>query len=150
MKANELREKRSKKYLELQSNSGINVGDKVKVVSKATSDQFGWDNVWASEMNQAMDKSYTVASISDGGIRFTENIAGYDFAFPFFVLNVIEERKENFEKLMSMTDALLKKLGKKMAKPEQSVSFDDFGEPTTLTSHSIPIEEALKMDIPKI
>jgi len=86
-------------YKTMQEASGIQVGDKVKVLRMASGGDMGWDAFWHERMDEAVGKTGTVNAISgsDGirvvvpSIKFCE---GKGFWFPFFALEVVEKAKQ--------------------------------------------------------
>lgn len=61
--------------------TGLKVGDKVRVIAKAESQQCGWNNSWEDEMDSYVGSVQEIKSIySDIGIH----LGGW--RFPFFVL----------------------------------------------------------------
>lgn len=75
----------AKAYLVLQNDSGIKVGDKVKVLRKAKSYEMGWSQTWDREMDLCVGKEYIVKNVNSFGISIN------GLYFPFFVL----EKREN-------------------------------------------------------
>jgi hypothetical protein len=81
-------------YLTLQAASGIEVGDKVKVLRKAEDGEMGWDNSWARSMDNFIGHVGTISNIDGSNgcrVNFTEPVEDR-FAFPFFVLELVEKR----------------------------------------------------------
>jgi hypothetical protein len=71
----------------MQEASGLQVGDKVRVLRKAKSYEMGWCYAWSEDMNAYIDKTFYIAKIlSNIGITF-QNAQSY--CFPFFVLEKI-------------------------------------------------------------
>jgi hypothetical protein len=80
-------------YKTRQANSGIKVGDTVKVLRKATDYEHGWPNVWAaSRMDGMVGGTYKVESIARGGIRLKSLVDGIRWSFPYFVLEAVPPR----------------------------------------------------------
>lgn len=79
----------NKAYLQLQNACSIKVGDKVKVLRKATSDEMGWPNSWAEKyMDATVGLEGVVEDVDDNGIQV--KFAGVDmWRYPFFVLERI-------------------------------------------------------------
>lgn len=69
--------------------STFNVGDKVRIVRKVTSED-GWINGWASGMNRhvADGKVYTVREVSKSGVYFIEN----GFGWPTGALEMVKPK----------------------------------------------------------
>lgn len=78
-------------YRTLQGASGIEVGDKVRVLRRAKDHEMGWDNSWIDDrMDRFIGGVYEVAVVDEDGIRFSSSV-GPRFSFPFFVLEVVEK-----------------------------------------------------------
>lgn len=78
-------------YNKKQEQSGIKVGDYVKVLRAAYSYEQNWDNVWNSLMDKAVGSTYKVLAIHEGiGIRL-ESVKhiGANLSFPYFVLEKV-------------------------------------------------------------
>lgn len=69
--------------------TNLKVGDTVKVLRTAKTDEFGWDNAWVSSMNACVGKQFTVYSVDGDGIGLDD---GSHCSYPFFVL---EKQKSN-------------------------------------------------------
>lgn len=80
----------SKSYLELHNESGLKVGDKVKVVRKATNREQGWDNSWTTDMDVCVGNYYEI-NYDGEHTGFALNCIG-NFNFPYFVLEKVEEK----------------------------------------------------------
>lgn len=144
---------RREKYIKLQHYSGIEQGDVVEIRGIAVPGQFGWFNSWEPEMTEMSKESekkgkvYRVAYLTDTGIGIydpTNNTS--DFAFPFYVLNKIENakiREDELEDSVKRAEELVDRLFAKRKEQQEQLACDT-------SSKSIPIEEALKMDIPRI
>lgn len=76
-------------YIALQHMAGFEIGDKVRITGVAMDDQGYWDNVWTRAMHGLVGKVRTIEAIGFGasGIR----IDYFYYAFPFFVLEKVEE-----------------------------------------------------------
>lgn len=75
-------------YTELSKVSDFNVGDTVKVLRKAKDYELGWANVWESDMDDFVGKTFVVKRLAhDAGVCLTAN--GY--YFPFFVLEKVKQ-----------------------------------------------------------
>lgn len=82
-----MNEEERKVYLEGQDKFGAKKGDTVFIFRKAKTEEAGWDNYWASDMNNAVNKSGTVLNIGDSGIDI--KIPGMlTFVYPYFVLRL--------------------------------------------------------------
>lgn len=77
-------------YLAMQEASGIEVGDVVKILRKATDHEMGWKNTWPCEMDEHVGQTEVVSDIAKGGITLDNHF----FAFPFFVLEVVKKYEE--------------------------------------------------------
>lgn len=85
-----------KSYAELQAESGLKVGDWVKVTRAAKSYENGWGTVWNPKMNDCIGKVFQIGYISNfQGISSTDG----GFIFPFFVLEKIEKPETKEEKI---------------------------------------------------
>lgn len=76
----------------------IKVGDIVRVTHKATDNEYGWCNVWASDMNPTVGKEFRVSPDQDyryGIALDTENFIGEDYQYPYFVLEKVVSKKES-------------------------------------------------------
>ena len=67
---------------------GLKVGDKVRVLRRGKSNEFGWNDSWVSPaMDSAVGKEYTISSISpSAGVTFEERL----YSFPATVLEKLE------------------------------------------------------------
>ena len=87
-------------YLSGHINSGLKVGDKVKVFKISKSDENGWDNTWVKEMNEYVNRSgIIIYDNRSHGFKLYFN-DGYQthFEFPYFVLS---NRKEKIKKILN-------------------------------------------------
>lgn len=85
-----------KSYAELQAESGLKVGDWVKVTRVAKSYENGWGTVWNPQMDDYVGKVFQVGYVTNfSGIYSTEG----GFAFPFFVLEKTEAPETKEEKI---------------------------------------------------
>ena len=75
-------------YQIMSKESGINVGDIVKVVRKAQSEEMGWTGYWQPDMDDTIGNEYTVSDIIDGDYLLDD-----DWWFPFFVLEKVKSVK---------------------------------------------------------
>lgn len=77
----------TREYLFAQRDSGIGVGDIVRVKDKATSDCHGWLNDWNRYMTSYIGMSCMVTQMN--------NVCGIEldgsYSFPYFVLEVVEK-----------------------------------------------------------
>ena len=78
-------------YIEAEKSSGLKVGDRVVVTRKAERHELGWRNSWPSGMNRYIGITMTVEDISTTGNGIRMDKYPY-IRFPFFVLELIEER----------------------------------------------------------
>jgi len=79
-------------YLVMQGASGIKVGDKVKVLRKADSQEMGWGPAWTRSMDACVGQTYMVCSINgDQGICLS-----CGWSFPFFVLEKVESASPKY------------------------------------------------------
>jgi hypothetical protein len=103
-------------YIALSKASGIKVGDTVKVLRKAKSNEMGWANWWdsgnggagvAASMDNCVGKTFTVSDIGHG----TDGIVleGTGYCFPFFVLEKMPKPKPvvPVEKCIQVNGALV-------------------------------------------
>jgi hypothetical protein len=77
----------------LQKESGIKVGDAVKVLRACESHEMGWQNVWVEEMDKYVGQCGVVDDVYLNGISIDFNDHSYVCDFPFFVLELVEEAK---------------------------------------------------------
>ena len=71
------------------------VGDKVKVLRKATTHERGWGNSWERRMNKAVGNIGTVKYISER-LKYDVSVDGPNvphFGYPSFVLELVNEKK---------------------------------------------------------
>ena len=83
-----------KEYIKRQNNSGIEVGDMVKVTRIAKSHEEGWSTMWIDDMDNYVGKTCRVVDISERGIQLVDDKNAY---FPFFILS---NRKDKIKKLL--------------------------------------------------
>jgi hypothetical protein len=77
-----------------QANCGIEVGDAVKVLRKATGNTMGWGQRWVSEMDKYVGQTFIVANVPtiNTGIRLlTKDDYGF-WNFPFFILELVSHK----------------------------------------------------------
>ena len=79
-------------YQVMAKESGINIGDTVKVLRKAQSKEMGWPTIWDPSMDKMIGNEYTVVEIGDGEYQ----LDGL-YWFPFFVLEKIKPVKPAHE-----------------------------------------------------
>ena len=78
-------------YEKLQEESGIEVGDTVRVLRKVETYEMGWRNTWLdSVMNKYIGKIFKVIDIS----RNRGILLDCGWGFPFFALEIIEKKKK--------------------------------------------------------
>ncbi len=86
--------KESKEYLKQHKQSGIKVGDKVKVLKCAENLEKGWMNSWEDPMNNSIGKTLKVISDSgECGFELEDNMV--NFEYPYFVLEKIEKTRKH-------------------------------------------------------
>ena len=75
-------------YLTMQENCGIEVGDTVKVLRKAKSEEMGWSAIWTGSMSDLVGKTAKVTEFDKdrNGLSLND-----DYWFPFFVLELVEK-----------------------------------------------------------
>jgi len=87
-------------YLVLQKASGIEVGDTVRVVRRAESEELGWGEVWADRDEIFLEKSLECVVIKDlenSGFRIRSNQDNIETTtLPFFCLELVEKKKEEY------------------------------------------------------
>jgi len=83
-------------YLKAHRNSGIEVGDTVRVLRKADRNEQGWYAGWVDMMDFCIGKEFNV--LNDEGITgfklSTSTSAGGGFSFPWFVLEIIKKKNQ--------------------------------------------------------
>jgi hypothetical protein len=97
----------TKEYRDYQNESGIKVGDRVRVTRKAQNYEIGWGLPWVDDMDQCIGKCYEVKNVS-GQFGFKLEWTEYSEDehrdldnggwFPYFVLQ-LEEGKLDKPKL---------------------------------------------------
>lgn len=103
-------------YVTMQQACGIEGGDKVRVLRKATFKEMGWKNSWAEGMDKLVGNVYEVGSaeLSDrAGIMIL--LPGDYWWLPFFVLEVVEKPPKKKEivvgdKTIRISEALFDEL----------------------------------------
>jgi len=78
-----------KDYLTLHKESGLKVGDKVKVMNRAKHHENGWKNAWSEGMNEAIGKTFTILRDCKH-TGFTLDYRDEKYAFPYFCLKKVE------------------------------------------------------------
>ena len=78
-------------YQIMSKESGINIGDTVRVMRKASNYEMGWPTAWASDMDKMIGNEYTVVEIVNG-VYNLDNL----YWFPFFVLENIKPAKPTY------------------------------------------------------
>jgi hypothetical protein len=72
--------------------NNISIGDKVKVVRNGADREDGWLESWATDMSGMVGKEFPVCHIHvASGIQLKEEGNAYNFYFPFFCLEKVEE-----------------------------------------------------------
>lgn len=84
-----------KTYAELQAESGLKVGDWVKVTKTAKNYENGWGVMWNITMDDYVGNTFQIYDICDIGILFEPR--GYKF--PYFVLEKTEKPETKEEKI---------------------------------------------------
>ena len=79
-------------YQIMSKESGINIGDTVKVIRKASDYEMGWVTTWDPYMNEMIGNEYTVSEIVNG-VYHLDDLCW----FPFFVLEKIKSAKPAHE-----------------------------------------------------
>ena len=79
-------------YQVMAKESGIKIGDTVKVLRKAQSKEMGWTGYWPPDMDDAVGNEYTVSAIEIGEYQLD-----CLYWFPFFVLEKIKSAKPAHE-----------------------------------------------------
>lgn len=75
-----------KQYIEMQAASGLQVGDKVKLLRKGTGGELGWGDTWVSSMSDKIGEVFTISSLDGRGLRLKET----GLNWPFFVFETVE------------------------------------------------------------
>lgn len=81
-----LTKKEKEDYIDAQSKSNLCIGDIVKIVRVAKSNEAGWNNVWTPTMDQFIGHTGQISQIDSYGISL-EITQGYKF--PFFILELV-------------------------------------------------------------
>ena len=77
-------------YVKNQSQSGLKVGNRVKILDSVADHAFGWDDVWAEEMNDHIGQIGKITDFSAKGVLI--EVGTSNFNYPFFVLEKIKAR----------------------------------------------------------
>jgi hypothetical protein len=80
-------------YLKAHRNSGIEVGDTVKVLRRATEGEQGWNNKWCTDMDSFIGKEFEVFE-DDGVFGFSIEVGVSEYNFPWFVLEIIKKKNQ--------------------------------------------------------
>lgn len=82
-------------YKEMQKASGLQVGDKVKILRKAEDNELGWNNYWTPTMTGNVGRVGTIIATNNDSpyglgisIKF---IGGQQYSYPFYVLELVEK-----------------------------------------------------------
>lgn len=103
---NQARIPRPLTYAERQAESGLKVGDRVKVLRRSDFGELGWENTWIDyEMGKAIGQVCTICEITEDGIRLDQCDS---YSFPYFVLEKYEETKE--EKIENLVNEFVERL----------------------------------------
>ena len=78
-------------YQKMQSESGIGVGDTVKILRGAKTNEMGWNNGWVSKMDKHIGKLGIVIYIDTSGINL--DVEGDRWVYPFFVLELLKKKE---------------------------------------------------------
>lgn len=87
-------------YKVMQSQCGIEVGDKVRVLREARSYEMGWGPVWNGEMTDAVGEVCTVLEVGESS-GFKLDGHGRCWWFPFFVLELVEKAKRSVDVILN-------------------------------------------------
>jgi hypothetical protein len=100
-------EKNHEEYEQKQKECGIEIGDTVKVLRKASTHENGWSNEWVEQMDVYVGGEYVVSNINP---MFGYNLEIISYWFPFFVLEKVKEKKvrkiEKIEKIEKVVKTL--------------------------------------------
>lgn len=81
-------------YIKLQDlfieETGLKVGDYVKVVSSFPSYTMGWFNTWITDMHDSIGKTFKVMNFK-GEVGIELDDLKYKLSYPFFVLEKVEK-----------------------------------------------------------
>ena len=88
----DIKEEIKKLYLELQSEAGFDIGDKVKVIGQAKSFEYGWREVWLYEKDKYVGNIFEIRHIDKWGISLKHDEDNYGYHFPYFILEKVEEQ----------------------------------------------------------
>jgi hypothetical protein len=80
-------------YLKAHRNSGIEVGDTVKVLRRATEGEQGWNNKWCTDMDSFIGKEFEVFE-DDGVFGFSIEVGVSEYNFPWFVLEITRKKDQ--------------------------------------------------------
>ena len=85
-------------YINIHKNSGLKVGDTVKVTRKSYSYEKGWKNSWTEDMDKFIGKQLKItADFLKNGFQLENPEYDKVYQFPFFVLEKIEVSLTPFE-----------------------------------------------------
>ena len=76
-------------YIYMQSKCGIKVGDKIKVLRKASNQELGWSNNWNPDMDYLVGNTYNVSEVNKNGICVKRKDCFKNWFLPFFILEKI-------------------------------------------------------------
>lgn len=74
-------------YLEKQGECGLKVGDIVKIIGKAETDEQGWNNSW---VDADIGSTGKIVEVCEYGIRIDFGENDCDFCYPYFVLEKVK------------------------------------------------------------
>jgi len=84
----------SKAYEAMQKETGLKVGDKVKVLRASKRDEWGWDVDWNNAgMANTIGQTGEISTVFNRYISVDFD-SGMKWGYPFFVLELIESAKE--------------------------------------------------------
>lgn len=107
-------------YREIQNNSGLAVGDKVRVTRKANKFEHGWPSAWVDfggdDMGEIIGETVEVSEIGDAGVRFK----GEKYFYPCFVL----EKVYNTTQVSNQEESNTEETPKSKISPSQKAIID--------------------------
>lgn len=117
-------------YKEAHKASGFKVGDKVRIIKRATDHEKGWISSWHPLMNQYFYKEGLITH--DGGFEgFIINCDGDCWHYPFFVLEKVTEKQNKMKKYCLVENEyeakaleLIAKENKKLIRDSQWFEFE--------------------------
>jgi len=80
----------AKTYLEAHKASRFRVGDRVKIIKKASSFENGWEDVWIEEMDSCVGKTGRIkGDYGSYGFLVVMDDSNYYYTFPYFCLKKV-------------------------------------------------------------